>query len=270
MKDYLDLFLNEYKSEGTKKEYGKTISKMLNSIGKDISNIKRIDLVEYKATFNDLSSATQAQRIVCIKSYFKFLYENEIIDKNPAETLSAPYIEHKPKDSLTTDEAISLMQFANKREKAILAVLLNTGIRVQELINMKLSDFENNPEEMIIKTKGNKFRKVVFNDDTIRFINDYLLIRKDGCENLFVGNQGAPMSPKNLNATWAKLAKKAGIKKHITSHTFRSTFITGIAKEHGLLFAQTCVGHANISTTRLYVRGIEDDALNIMRGLRVC
>lgn len=271
MKDYLDLFLTEYKSEGTRKNYQTTISRMLNSIGKEPQDIRRLDLVEYKSTMQDLASATQAQRIICIKSYFKFLYENEIIEKNPAETIKAPKIQNAPKDALTVDEAIAMMQYANVRERAIIAVLLNTGIRVAELINLQLIDFINNPEEMKIKTKGGKFRTIVFSEDTIKLINDYLKVRKcTEATNLFVSNQCSPLCPENLNATWKKLAKKAGINKHITTHSFRSTFITDIAMNHGILMAQIAVNHVNIATTRRYVRGAEDEALNIMKELRVC
>ena len=137
MNTYLDLFLNEYESAGTRKNYGSTITAMLNYIGKDIHNIEKIDLVEYKSTLKNLASATQAQKINCVKSYFRFLYDNDILDSNVAEKLSAPRVENKPKDALTVDEAISLMGYGNKRERAIIAVFLNTGVRVQELIDMK-------------------------------------------------------------------------------------------------------------------------------------
>lgn len=270
MKTYLDLFLNEYESEGTRSNYRGTISTMLNTIGKDINDIKKIDLVEYKNTFKNLAVATQAQKIICIKSYFKFLYDNDIIDSNPAEKLSTPRIEHKPKDALSTEEAIALMDYGNKRERAIIATFLNTGVRVQELINMKLDDFLNDPTEMVLKVKRGKYRKVYFNDDTIALINEYLKVRKKGCDNLFVSNQGTPLSRDSLNHTWEKLANDAGIHKHITNHSFRSTYVTAIAKEHGIMIAQMAVGHANIATTKLYVRGIDDEVKAVVRGLKVC
>ena len=95
-----------------------------------------------------------------------FLYDNDIINSNPAEKLSAPRVEHKPKDALSVDDAITLMSYGNKRERAIIAVFLNTGIRVQELIDMKLEDFLASPSEMTIKTKRGKYRTIYFNDDT--------------------------------------------------------------------------------------------------------
>lgn len=269
MNDYVELFLSD-KSERTRKLYRGTIKQMLKYINKDIKDIERIDIVSYKATLGNLSTATQANRIATVKSYFDFLYMNEIIESNPASRVMSPRITNKPKDSITVDEAIRLMEFANPREKAVIAVLLNTGIRVQELIDIKLDDYTRNPREMTLKTKGNKYRKIVLGDDAINLVNDYLQIRKQGCDNLFVGNQGHALTPENLNNTWKKLARKAGIEKHITNHSFRSTFVTTVAKEHGLLFAQICVGHSDISTTRRYVRGIDDEALEIMRNLKVC
>ena len=270
MKTYLDLFLNEYESAGTRKVYSGIITAMFEYIDKDICDIKKIDLIEYKNTFKNLATATQAQKINCIKSYFKFLYDNDILESNIAEKLSTPRVEHKPKDALSVDEAISLMDYGNKRERAIIAVFLNTGVRVQELINMTLKDFLTNPSEMVIKTKRNKYRTIYLNDDTIELIFDYIKVRKNGCANLFVSNHGTPLSEENLNNSWRKLATKAGVKKHITNHSFRSTYITSIAREHGILMAQMAVNHANISTTRIYVRGMEDEVKNVIRGLRVC
>ena len=162
MKTYIDLFLNEYESDATKRSYNSTLKTMLNFINKDINDICKIDLVEYKNTLKNLAVATQAQRIVCVKSYFKFLYDNDIINSNPAEKLSAPRVEHKPKDALSVDDAITLMSYGNKRERAIIAVFLNTGIRVQELIDMKLEDFLASPSEMTIKTKRGKYRTIYF------------------------------------------------------------------------------------------------------------
>lgn len=270
MQTYLDLFLSEYESINTRRSYNTTISLMLDTIGKDINNISKIDLVEYKNTLKNLGASTQAQKIVCIKSYFKFLFDNDVIDSNPAEKLSAPRIEHKPKEALSTDEAIMLMSYGNKRERAIIAVFLNTGIRVQELIDMRLNDFLDNPSEMILRTKRGKYRKIYLNDDTIALINEYLKVRKEGCDNLFVSNHGTPLSENVLNNTWKKLASKSHIDKHVTNHSFRSTYVTTIAREHGILMAQMAVDHANIATTRMYVRGMEDEVKAVVRGLKVC
>lgn len=270
MKTYIDLFLNEYESDATKRSYNSTLKTMLDFINKDINDICKIDLVKYKNTLKNLAVATQAQRIVCVKSYFKFLYDNDIINSNPAEKLSAPRVEHKPKDALSVDDAITLMSYGNKRERAIIAVFLNTGIRVQELIDMKLEDFLASPSEMTIKTKRGKYRTIYFNNDTINLINEYLKVRKEGCDNLFVSNQGTPLSENVLNNTWKKLATKSNVDKHVTNHSFRSTYVTAIAKEHGILMAQMAVCHANISTTRLYVRGMEEEVKAVVRGLKVC
>jgi len=270
MKTYMDLFLNEYESAGTKRNYAHTLNTMFDFINKDVDKITKMDLLEYKNTFKNLATATQSQRIMCIKSYFKFLYDNDIIEFNPAEKLSAPRVENKPKDALTADEAISMMRFANDREKAVIAVFLNTGIRVQELIDMKLADFMQNPTEMILRTKRGKYRTIYLNDDTIALINSYLKVRKKGCDNLFVSNQGTPLSEIALNNTWKKLATKSHIDKHITNHSFRSTYVTTIAREHGIMMAQIAVDHANIATTKRYVRGLDDDVKDIIRSLKVC
>ena len=270
MDNFVNLFINEYNSNGTKEMYASILNKMFENIAKDVNEITKLDLIQYKNTLKNLAEATQAQRIMCIKSFFKFLFENEIIDSNPATTLSAPHVEHKPKDYLTVDEAIDMMREGNAREKAIIALLLNTGIRVAELINIKLDDYQRNPYELMLLTKGNKYRKIYLTEDTVTLINKYLKNRKEGCDNLFVSNRGTPLCDISLNKTWRKLAKKANIEKHVTNHSFRSTFVTTMAREHGIVLAQMAVGHANISTTRIYIRGMEDEVKDAMMNLKVC
>lgn len=270
MDNFISLFVNEYNSENTRTSYKTVLNKMFENVAKDVSEITKLDLVNYKNTLKNLAESTQAQRIMCIKSYFKFLFDNEIIKSNPASTLTAPHVEHKPKDCVTVDEAIAMMRVGNAREKAIIAVFLNTGIRVAELINITLEEYINNPRELTLLTKRNKYRKVYLNDDTVALIDEYIACRKDGCDNLFVSNQGTPLSEISLNRTWQKLAKKADIGKHVTNHSFRSTFVTTLAREHGIMIASQAVGHANISTTKIYIRGIEDDIKNAMLNLKVC
>lgn len=265
--NYLDLFLSQYISECTKKTYHYVLTRLFNSINKPVDKITKLDLLKYKATLKEYAFSTQAQTIAIIKSYFKFLVQNEILSINPAETLKAPPSVNKPKDYISREEALELMNFANTREKAILAVYLSTGIRVSELINLKLKDYLYNNEQIYIEVKGGKYRTLIFNKDCQNYINEYLKERKEGCDNLFVSNQGTPMAANSLNKTWKKLAKKANINKNITNHTFRSTFITMIACEYDITMAQIAVGHNNIQTTRKYIRGLEEEAKQIMKNI---
>lgn len=266
--NYLEVFLDTYKSEKTKKAYRRAIYHMLHFVGKNETLVQRIDLVQWKNSLQKYETAGQAQMINAVKSYFRFLEENEIIEKNPASKIHAPKIVNKPKDALTKEEAKKMLECAkNPRDKAIIALYLSTGMRVQELVDIQLFHYQEDPQHLVFKTKGGKFRKVTLNPDCQHYINEYLKVRKDGVPNLFVSNQHSVMKGKNISAMLKKVARLAEIDKDVSNHTFRSTFVTDIAMEYGITTAQVMVGHSDISTTRRYVRGIEDQVQEIMGGL---
>lgn len=263
--EYIETFVNSFKSECTRKNYRKDIEEMLSFTNKSVENIRRIDLVNWKNSLQYLSTASQARKISAVKSYFSFLYENELIEENVANKLSRPKVESKPKDSIKKEDVLKMIEVAtNPRDKAIVALYLSTGMRVQELIDIQLEDYINDSEHLVFKTKGGKYRKVTLNSDCQKYIDDYLRIRKDGVPNLFVSNMHGCMKAQNISNTIKKLAKKIGYEGNISNHSLRATFITDIAVNHGIVMAQRMVNHSNVSTTQRYVRGIEEQAQEIM------
>lgn len=265
---YVDTFVNTFSSQCTRKNYTKDILEMLNFVNKSLCEIKRIDLVKWKTSLLKYSTATQSRKISAIKSYFNFLEENELISVNPATKLSRPKVVNKPKDSITKKEVLKMIEIAtNPRDKAIVAMYLSTGIRVQELIDIQLQDYLNDPEHLVIQTKGGKYRTLTLNKDCQNYINQYLVVRKNGVSNLFVNNQHHIMKAQDISNTIKKLAKKIGYEGNISNHTLRSTFITDIALNHGIVVAQAMVNHSNINTTQRYVRGIEKQVQNLMSDI---
>lgn len=265
--DIIKLYIDTLHSDNTKIAYKRIINRMFELIDKDIQDIMRIDLIKWFNSLSNLSSATQAQQVTCIKSFFRFLHENELIDSNPSVTLKAPKIHNKPKDSITKEEALRLLQWGTYRDKAVVALYLSTGLRVQEIIDLKLSDYIKHRDELIVKTKGGKFRRVIINEACQGYIDNYLKVRKGDIDNLFVTTQGNPLNKNSFNKTLQRMAEKVGIDKHITNHTLRSTFITDLTENHGIYVAQTAVGHKSISTTRRYVRGLENKVNDIMKEI---
>ena len=264
-----ELYLKTLNSPCTVETYDRGISDMLNYIGKPANEITKPELVEWTTTLKSSSSATQYVRIIAVKEFFRFLCdEMGIIEENPAKSLKTPKIHNKPKDSITKEQALEMLNWGTYRDKAIVAMYLSTGLRVKELVELKYEDYINGHGELKFKIKGGDFRTVKLNPDCMRYIDTYITKeRKDGCDNLFVSNRSTPMNPQSLNNTLKKLAKRAGIEEHITNHTLRSTFVTDITKNHGIYMAQVAVGHKNISTTRRYVRGLESDVMDMMGGL---
>ena len=189
------------RSEGTIREYVKAVKHCLDYINKPDADIKLADLEAWQASMSNLSSASIAQRTVAVKEYFKFLYRNEFISRNPAEMLEAPAVKNREQSALNGEQVRSMVNVAtNLRNKAIIMMLAQTGLRIHELANITLEQYESRSNNvLVIRGKGDKDRLVGLADETIKLINNYITNeRKDGCEYLFVGNRGNKMDGKKL------------------------------------------------------------------------
>ena len=250
----LKLYLGTLRSENTKISYGHDIQAMLDFVGKTESDITLADLLGW---VNDMkergnSTATIARRIGSVKRYYEFLVEMEILENNPAKKLKAPKIVNKVEPTLTSDDIHAILASTNNaRDKAIIATLASTGMRISELINIKMTDIEGDDIHSI--GKGSKRRVVHINEKTMGYIHEYLSVRKDGVDNLFVSNGCTPMMPNNINRTLKRLAKKAGVEKNIHNHSLRHLWATSML-DHGVPLEriQLCLGHSDISVTRRY------------------
>ena len=252
----VNLFIGTLRSDNTKKSYRKDIKCMLEYIKKPEEDITLSDLLDWVNWMNEKgnSSATIARRIGTAKRYFDFLVDIEILDKDPAKKLTAPRIVNKVEPTLTSEEIKSIIDCAtNPRDKAIIATLASTGMRISELINIKLDDFDGN--DVYIIGKGNKRRLIHINDKAMSYINDYLKVRKNGIDNLFVSNNHTPMIPDNINRTLKRLANKAGIDKNVHNHSLRHLWATSML-DNGVSLEriQLCMGHSDISVTTRYAR----------------
>ena len=223
----------KHRSEGTIREYTKAIENCLEYVKKPEAEIKSIDLELWQSSMSNLSSASVAQRTSAVREYFKFLYRNEFISRNPAEMLEAPQIKNREQSALNGEQVRAMVNAAtNERNKAIIMMLAQTGLRIHELANITLEQYESRSNNvLVIRGKGDKDRLVGLADETIKLIDSYIANeRKDGCEYLFVGNRGNKMDGKNTSAMLKVCARKADIENweelHISNHTMRLTFAT--------------------------------------------
>ena len=254
--DKRNLYLGTLRSDSTKKSYGKDLKDMLGYIGKDEADITLPDLLDWVNHMKEKgnSTATIARRIGTCKRYFEFLMDVELIEKNPAKKLKAPRIVNKVEPTLTSDEVKAIIDCTtNPRDRAIIATLASTGMRISELVNITLDDFDG--DDVNIVGKGSKRRVVHLNDTAMGYINEYLKVRKDGVDNLFVSNRHTPMNPDNINKTLKMLAKKAGVEKNIHNHSLRHLWATSML-DHGVPIEQIqlCMGHSDISVTTRYAK----------------
>lgn len=257
-------FLNGLKSEHTKVAYENDLKQFFDFTGKNETEITYADIYDYKVSMSEYSSATTARKLTAIKSYFNFLSDMEFIPTNPSTKIKIPKVKNHEKEYIPMDEAKKLLDVAKSpRDKAIIALYLSTGMRVNELVNLTVEQYEK--DEIIFIAKGDKERKVYLNDKCRGYIDEYLKVRKDsGIDNLFVSNYGTPMRHDLIAKMLKKNAKKAGLSEDITNHSLRHSFISAVTLTSGVAVAREVVGHVNLSTTQRYVHNTEETIKNAM------
>lgn len=263
----------KHRSEGTIREYTKAIENCMAYVNKPEAEIKPIDLELWQSNMSNLSSASVAQRTSAVREYFKFLYRNEFINRNPAEMLETPQIKNREQSALNGEQVRAMVNAAtNERNKAIIMMLAQTGLRIHELANITLEQYESRSNNvLVIRGKGDKDRLVGLADETIKLIDSYIANeRKDGCEYLFVGNRGNKMDGKNTSAMLKVCARKAGIENweelHISNHTMRRTFATMMSEaDVPIEVISKAMGHSSVAiTANRYIKRTEQRAVNAM------
>ncbi len=226
------------------------------------------DLKELLVWVNNLGmlATSQARLISGIKAFYKYLVMEDFLKQSPAELIEAPRTVRKLPDVLTVLEieeligALDLSKPENTRNKAMLETLYSCGLRVSELIGLRLSNFY--PEEEFIKItgKGNKERLVPIGSTAIRNLEIYrdtvrnkLAIFKGNEDFVFLNRRGSKLSRTSVFTLIKDLALKIGLQKDISPHTFRHSFATHLIEGGADLRAvQEMLGHESITTTEIY------------------
>lgn len=208
---------------------------------------------------------TQARIISGIKSFYHFLiYKNKRTD-DPTNLLESPKIGLRLPEVLSIEEinqiiaAIDLSKPEGQRNKAIIEVLYGSGLRVSELINLRISNLRMDEGFMLVEGKGSKQRLVPLSAESIAqlklwyFDRNLLSIQKGHEDFLFLNRRGAQLTRVMIFTIVKNLAEIAGIKKNVSPHTFRHSFATHLLENGANLRAiQQLLGHESITTTELY------------------
>ena len=233
----------------------------------DPKDVKLEDLQHLAATIHErgMGPSTQARILSGIRTFYRYLVLDGIIKDNPTELLESPHLgEHFPV-FLTTEEvdqleaSIDLSIREGQRNKAIIEVLFSCGLRVTELVNLKLSDLYLDEGYIRVLGKGNKERLVPISSRAIHelelwFYDRNLMNIKRGEEDyVFLNNRGAHLTRVMILTMVKRQAVKAGITKTISPHTLRQSFATALLKGGAdLRSIQAMLGHESISTTEIY------------------
>jgi len=274
LKDFMYyLKLERNLTENTISSYIADIQKLANFLEiyyKDINinDIKIQHLREFINYLNDLGlcARSQARIVSALKSFFKYLLFVEIIVEDPSELLEAPKLGLKLPEVLTLDEidliinSIDLSKPEGHRNKAIIETMYGCGLRVSEVIELKISDLFFDNEFIRVHGKGRKERLVPINKKAIKEISLYfekfrnhINIKEDYKDIVFLNRRGEKLTRVMIFTIVKELALKAGIKKNISPHTFRHSFATHLIERGADLRAvQEMLGHESILTTEIY------------------
>ena len=227
------------------------------------------DLQHFLATVVELglSSRSQARVISGIKAFYNYLLIENLTDINPAELLESPKLGRKLPDTLSVAEiqqlidAIDLSSMNGERNKAILETLYGCGLRVSELVNLKISNIYFEEEFIKVVGKGDKERLVPISGSALKQISIYLKqvrnhvkIAKGFEDFIFLNRSGKSLTRVMIFTIIKKLTEDTGIKKTISPHTFRHSFATHLVNAGADLRAvQDMLGHVSITTTEIYM-----------------
>jgi len=277
----MDIFIREYLaslklernlSENTIASYKNDLSSLVNFLTdsgiNDPSEITSQRLNDFFGLLTKLglSSRSSARYYSSIKGFFGYLFSSSYLERNPMEKISAPKVSKNLPNVLNINEIENILSEpdVNKklglRDKALLETFYACGLRVSELINLKISDLFLNEEMIRVFGKGSKQRFIPIGSSAIKWIEEYLkssrpLLEKKAKSQhiLFLNNRGTKLSRMGIWKIVKNYATLAGIKKEVHPHTFRHSFATHLLEGGADLRAvQEMLGHVDISTTQIY------------------
>ena len=210
---------------------------------------------------------SQARIISGLKGFFNYLVFEDYRPDNPTDLIETPKLGRKLPDTLSTDEintmvaAIDLSKPQGERDRAILETLYGCGLRVTELLDLKISDLFFKEGFILVTGKGDKQRFVPIARYTQKYINIYKdevrvhqKAKPDFTDTLFLNRRGSRLTRAMIFTLIKRLAESAGIKKNISPHTFRHSFATHLLQNGAdLRSIQQMLGHESITTTEVYL-----------------
>ena len=237
-------------------------------VGKSLNQVDFSDLKEFITWIHGrgMSASSQARILSGIKTFFHFLVLEGLLSDNPTTLLESPKLSRKLPDTLSIHEinslidALDLSKPEGMRNKAILEMLYGCGLRVSEVVDLKISNLFLDIELVKILGKGNKERLVPIGSEAAKFLQIWLqevrvhLKIKPGQEDwVFLNNRGSSLSRVMVFLIIKGLATKIGLKNTISPHTFRHSFATHLLEGGADLRAvQEMLGHESITTTEIY------------------
>ena len=260
-------------STNTITNYELDILKLVNYLNDNRMDISPLKISETQLsdfiywTSKNINARSQSRIISGLKSFFKYLVFEKLREDYPLQLIEVPKVGRKLPDTLSSHEiddlisAIDLSKPEGERNRAMLETLYSCGLRVSELIDLKISDLFFNEGFIKVSGKGNKERFVPISETTIKYILTYknlirshLLIVKGHEDTLFLNRRGKQLTRAMVFTIIKDLAVKINLEKNISPHTFRHSFATHLLENGAdLRSIQIMLGHESITTTEVYM-----------------
>ncbi|OTF88326.1 site-specific tyrosine recombinase XerD [Ligilactobacillus salivarius] len=258
-------------SENTINSYGIDLKLFLEYLREnEIPSFKQVNkevIVNYMQSEknNNKANSSILRSVSSLRKFFQYLAQEKIIEKDPMLLIDTPKKKQHLPQVLTKEEVEKLLHSPNTgqvlglRDRAMLELMYATGLRISEIINLKLEDLHLTMGTLQTLGKGHKERIVPVGDEAIKWINRYLeearpkLLKKKRSNYLFLNFHGNNLTRQGVWKNLKAEVRKAGIQKNITPHTLRHSFATHILENGAdLRIVQELLGHADISTTQIY------------------
>lgn len=266
IRSFLDsLYIEKGLSQNTVSSYKNDISSFLSWLNKKQINYQQVsgkNINEFISNlFNSgLKSSSINRKISSIKHFYLFLSKKKIIKYSPADEIETPKQEKYLPISMSEDEVERLLSSPNsnriieRRDKAMIEILYATGMRISELVNLKLTDVDFNRSVLKVFGKGSKERLVPYGEKAAEALDIYLRDRKrSDSKNVFLSNRGSQIT---RGAFWQRIKiyiKRENLKSSISPHTLRHAFATHLLNRGAdLRSVQILLGHSDLSTTQIY------------------
>ncbi len=263
----------------------------------DLDSLKVLDLEEYldflKLRYRETDNGAEDEvlngpkgikrKISSLKSFYNYLYKDEMIKNNPAALVSLPRLKEQDIIRMDADEVADFLDEVDSgrkltkkqqeyhektklRDAAMMSLMLGTGIRVSECVGLNIEDVDFKNDGILIHRKGGKEVTVYFGDEVEPVLKEYIAARKhmiaaDGSENaLFLSMQNKRINVRSVEFMVKKYAQTVTPLKHITPHKLRSTYGTNLYRETGDIYLVADVlGHNDVNTTKKHYAALEDD-----------
>lgn len=258
-------------SENTINSYGIDLKLFLEYLREnEIPSFKQVNkevIVNYMQSEknNNKANSSILRSVSSLRKFFQYLAQEKIIEKDPMLLIDTPKKKQHLPQVLTKEEVEKLLRSPNTgqvlglRDRAMLELMYATGLRISEIINLKLEDLHLTMGTLQTLGKGHKERIVPVGDEAIKWVNRYLeearpkLLKQKRSNYLFLNFHGNNLTRQGVWKNLKAEVKKAGIQKNITPHTLRHSFATHILENGAdLRIVQELLGHADISTTQIY------------------